>query len=295
MSIRIKYILLVFLFIFTITYTNVLSQDVMLIASETVGGSTLDFSEGDVKLIELNPTLNSSWSDTVMVDSLGQMVLHSSIISIEDSIVVPAGNFTNCALVRTYFTQETDTLMIWNYWYAENVGEIYFENSFGGSVQLLSYSIQGGNGYYPIEIGNYWQFDTGDTIAHTVISKETKEGHLCYRIEKSSQSTYWIWIREATSTDLSNENTIKNYELYQNYPNPFNPLTTIKYSLPKSDFVTIKIYNLAGQEIETLINRHQTSGEHQAKWIAEGFPSGIYFYRLQAGECSETKKLILQK
>lgn len=84
-------------------------------------------------------------------------------------------------------------------------------------------------------------------------------------------------------------------ELKQNYPNPFNSLTTIKYSLARPDFVTIKIYSLSGQEIQTLMKGHQAAGEYQISWAAEGYPSGVYFYRLQTGEFSETKKLILQK
>ena len=83
--------------------------------------------------------------------------------------------------------------------------------------------------------------------------------------------------------------------LYQNYPNPFNSITTIKYNLPKSDIIILKVYNLIGQEIETLIDCFQLAGEHKINWVAKGLPSGIYFYRLQAGECTETKKLILQK
>lgn len=86
-----------------------------------------------------------------------------------------------------------------------------------------------------------------------------------------------------------------NYNLEQNYPNPFNPITTIQYSLPKSEYVTIKIYNLAGQEIETLINRYQTTGVHQVHWTTKSLSSGIYFYRLQTDNFSETKKLLLQK
>ncbi len=85
-------------------------------------------------------------------------------------------------------------------------------------------------------------------------------------------------------------------QLNQNYPNPFNPITTIKYSLTKSDFVTIKVFNLAGQEIARLANHtFQSAGDHQITWSAEGFPSGIYFYSLQASEFSQTMKLILQK
>jgi flagellar hook assembly protein FlgD len=65
--------------------------------------------------------------------------------------------------------------------------------------------------------------------------------------------------------------------------------------LPKSYFVTINIYNLSGQKIETLISCHQAAGDHQIRWIAESYPSGGYFYRFQAGEFSETKQLILKK
>ncbi len=83
--------------------------------------------------------------------------------------------------------------------------------------------------------------------------------------------------------------------LFQNYPNPFNPSTIIKYNLHESDFVTLKIYNLSGQELETLVNGFQTAGEQEMIWQPKGLPSGIYFYRLQTSEFSKAKKLTLQK
>jgi hypothetical protein len=94
-----------------------------------------------------------------------------------------------------------------------------------------------------------------------------------------------------------------NTTLLQNYPNPFNPATTIKYHLNKSNFVILKIYNIAGQELETLFNGFQSNGDYQLVWQPKGLPSGVYFYRLQVGDpstgsgqrFSETKKLILQK
>jgi ligand-binding sensor domain-containing protein len=85
-----------------------------------------------------------------------------------------------------------------------------------------------------------------------------------------------------------------NYELYNNYPNPFNPITIFKYQLPKAGNVILKIYNIVGQEIVTLVNNHQTAGNHQIQWNAQRLPSGIYYYKLQAGNFSETKKLLLQ-
>lgn len=85
------------------------------------------------------------------------------------------------------------------------------------------------------------------------------------------------------------------YKLLQNYPNPFNPSTTIKYNLLNSNDVILKIYNLAGQELETLVNRYQSAGEHQITWQPKGLTSGIYLYRLQAGEYSGARKLIIQE
>jgi hypothetical protein len=83
--------------------------------------------------------------------------------------------------------------------------------------------------------------------------------------------------------------------LYQNYPNPFNPSTTIKYYLYKSSNVQLSIYNLSGQKIEILVDEFQTSGEHKIYWQPKGLSSGIYFYKYQADEFTETKKLILLK
>lgn len=89
--------------------------------------------------------------------------------------------------------------------------------------------------------------------------------------------------------------TVRDYQLYQNYPNPFNPSTTIRYSLAQTEQVSLRIFNLAGQEIATLIEGKQGAGEHRVQWHAEGAPSGVYFYRLQAGEKVETRKMILMQ
>ena len=85
------------------------------------------------------------------------------------------------------------------------------------------------------------------------------------------------------------------FELQQNYPNPFNPITTIRYSIPKSIPVTLKIFNLLGEELITLVNDKKIAGAYSLEWDARQFASGIYVYRLQAGNLIKTKKLILLK
>ena len=87
----------------------------------------------------------------------------------------------------------------------------------------------------------------------------------------------------------------QDYTLYQNYPNPWNPSTNIKYSIPKTSQVSIKVYDIIGNEIKTLVNEDKPAGAYELTWNAGNLPSGIYFYRLQAGSFIETKKMILLK
>jgi hypothetical protein len=88
----------------------------------------------------------------------------------------------------------------------------------------------------------------------------------------------------------------QSYELCQNFPNPFNPLATIEFSIPKTEFVTLKIYNLLGQEVATLVSEKLTPGNYKYTWEASDFASGIYCYNLKTeGGYMETKKLILLK
>jgi hypothetical protein len=85
------------------------------------------------------------------------------------------------------------------------------------------------------------------------------------------------------------------YLLYQNYPNPFNTTTIIKYSVPQTSNVVIKIYDILGNEIETLVNEEKAMGTYELNWNAENLPSGVYFYQLKAGDFVDTKKMILLK
>ena len=99
-------------------------------------------------------------------------------------------------------------------------------------------------------------------------------------------------------TDISNlfrENNPSTFELYGNYPNPFNPTTTITYSIPIESLVTIKIYSTLGEEVKELVNETQSIGSYEVTFDATSLPSGTYFYRLQAGNTVQLKKMLLMK
>jgi hypothetical protein len=81
--------------------------------------------------------------------------------------------------------------------------------------------------------------------------------------------------------------------LDQNYPNPFNPVTKIRYQLPRQGHVTLKMYDLLGREVATLVDGELLAGEHEVTFDGRGLATGVYFYRLQAGKFVETKRLVL--
>jgi len=85
------------------------------------------------------------------------------------------------------------------------------------------------------------------------------------------------------------------YSLSQNYPNTFNPTTKIRYEIPEGSFITIKVYDVLGREISTLLNEEKPAGSYEVEFEASQLTSGIYFYRLQAGSFVETKKMVLMK
>jgi hypothetical protein len=85
------------------------------------------------------------------------------------------------------------------------------------------------------------------------------------------------------------------YELEQNYPNPFNPETTIRYQLPSNSKVTLKVYDLMGREVVTLVNEEQTAGRYEVKFGGSKISSGVYFYHINAGNYSGVKKMVLMK
>lgn len=107
-----------------------------------------------------------------------------------------------------------------------------------------------------------------------------------------------IVLKTATLTVGVNENETgipEKYSLSQNYPNPFNPSTEISYGLPKNAFVTLKVYDLTGKLVSTLVSEQKAAGKYRVEWNATDFPSGAYFYTINAGDYSETKRMILVK
>jgi len=85
------------------------------------------------------------------------------------------------------------------------------------------------------------------------------------------------------------------FELEQNYPNPFDPSTTMAFSLPRTEHVTLKVFDLLGKEIAILVDETFSAGRYEVRWEANGVETGTYLYQLRAGDFTATKKLVLMK
>jgi len=145
---------------------------------------------------------------------------------------------------------------------------------------------------------NHWTIDTS-----WVVTPELSEGEWFWRVRAhndagwGSYSEHWSYTYDDTVAiiDETNINLPKFFTLSQSYPNPFNPTTTIEYALPEASHVTLDVYDILGREVEALVNEQQQAGYHSIIWNASDQTSGMYFYKIQAGDFTETKKMLLLK
>lgn len=111
-----------------------------------------------------------------------------------------------------------------------------------------------------------------------------------YRLRQVDHSGEVNYSQEIEVTGVPTE-----FTLHQNYPNPFNPSTVVRFALPVASYAELSVYNTVGQKVATLVNQNMPAGEHKVEFNAIDLPSGIYFYRLKAGNHSIVKKMILQR
>ncbi len=225
------------------------------------------------------------------------------------SINIPVGTISYTFRNFTFVNQQSG-------WVLTSSGNIYKTSDFGSNWNSIS-TIQ--NGSYPFYTIFFSSFNTGYSGgAGNYFYRSTNRGYnwmqqyLPYPI---NGSTSIFFINDTTGWKVANSgricytsnggqimhitnntNKIKNYFiLYQNYPNPFNPFTKINYDIPKDNLVCIKIYDILGREIKTLVNDLKKAGSYIVSFNGSEFASGVYFYRIQASNFVSVKRMVLIK
>jgi CubicO group peptidase (beta-lactamase class C family) len=138
---------------------------------------------------------------------------------------------------------------------------------------------------------------TTERQEYSYVDRDVTTGKYFYRLKQIDYNgTYeYLPAGQAGSIEIEVDATPVSFSLEQNYPNPFNPSTTIKFNLPEKEFVTIKVYDVMGNEVATLINDEKPAGSLSIEFDASDLASGSYFYKLQAGNNITTRKMILLK
>jgi hypothetical protein len=230
-----------------------------------VCGTTQSFGagEGDVYLIKVNGDGDSLWTRTY-----GGTADERSFSLIQTS----DGGFMIVGGTQSFGAGEYDMYVIQT-------------DANGNSLQEMVYTKTIG------ESGNDWAFGVDETSdgGFAIAGYSNSFGQNDYDI-------YLIKLGQFTSIGDEDESTTPHeFALAQNYPNPFNPSTTISWQLPVSGLVSLSVYNVTGQKVTVLVNEIQKAGYHSLEFNASSLPSGLYFYRLRAGNLDKMKKMVLMK
>jgi len=226
-----------------------------------IAGYTASYGVGtDVWLIKTNSTGDTLWTKTI------GGVFSDYGFSIQQTT---DGGYIITGRTDSFGAGGADIWLI----KTDSTGEVSWTETYGGSNPDIGLDVQQtlDGGY--IIAGRTESFGAGNVDAWLIRTDSEPSG-----------------IKQDLLSLLPN-----NYSLKQNYPNPFNPITTIKYQLPEFSFITLKVYDVLGNEVVTLVSEEKQTGTYEITWYAESLPSGVYFYQLKAGFFVETKKMVLMK
>ncbi len=224
------------------------------------GTETMKWREADSVVVTTSGIVNGI---NFMVNALGD----SGMVSVNGSVNDNAGNPIVGAFV-----------------YAKDENQNIY--SYGVTDQNGNYSIAG------LIPGNY----SVSSSSYGFTDAQTSNVTLDYSTNFSSSNSFTL--SPSTVTGISTNNNpseINSFELNQNYPNPFNPTTVINFTIPTESKVVLKVYNILGKEVATLVNDVKQAGSYNITFNASKLASGVYFYQLKAGDFVSTKKLILMK
>jgi sugar lactone lactonase YvrE len=235
----------------------------------------------------LDTTTGFTYPVNLVFDNAGNLYVNSFFTGIITKIT-PTGTRSTLATIPTLSGGGISTMCYGagNIFIGSNTNKIY-RVSMSGQVTVLAGTGAAGSNDGPALSATFNGSNglalspTGDTLY--VADYNTK------RLRRISGILAALGIKE------SHDVKPKSFGLLQNYPNPFNPTTTIGYEVATSSFVSMKVYDVLGREVATLVNEKKSAGHYDVAFQAGKLSSGIYFYRLQAGDFSDTKKLILAK
>jgi len=227
-----------------------------------------------------NDGTSSIWQEVKFGDLQSQPLIMYDIIKLNSEFIISA----------TYGLYKSKNGINWNY-YNPGIGFSWNSNFAVHGHKIFVHLSKGGGRTFLFESTDYgesWNFleqqDGNEIYYMTVVDNKLLAGKF-----------FGLWYLDLNTTGVNDDIISDGFVLHQNYPNPFNPATKISYSIPQGGFVSLKIYDILGKEIYTLVNSEMKAGSHQIEFNGSNLASGVYYYQLRSGNFSETKKLMLLK
>ncbi|MFZ2324034.1 MAG: T9SS type A sorting domain-containing protein [Ignavibacteriaceae bacterium] len=257
-----------------------------------MGTQILNLHRGDK--VTLTGVIREDY-DVTRIDSLSSITLISSNNSLPEPEVLTTGSIGtlgNAVLGKeeweSVLVQYNDvTITSLSADGTSNFGEIYVSDGSGDTRVEL----EDGNHSYQNGTRTERPINVVENATFSALKGILYYSYNNYKLAPRKNDDFVNYI-----TEVASESSLpKDYSISQNYPNPFNPSTTIEYALPKEDMVTIKVFNILGQTVRTLVNQTQSAGTHTIRFDASNLTTGIYFYSIQAGNFNQVKKMILIK
>ena len=281
------------------------------ILKTTDGGSSWSFSLYEYNTSEMLIDIRIVNSETVFVtgfDLFNYPVLYKTINGGENWVNIAPGTGNQTYLQSFFFNSNTGYLLgggnLGNLLKTTNGGINWtsiITNPFASTL-YCTYFFNQSTGFLGNVYGKIYKTTDGGL---NLAAQKIGSTHEVRQIEFTGQDTGYAITADGVFKTITGGNTIginlinniipDKYSLSQNYPNPFNPNTVVSYQLPVAGFIQLKVYDVLGNEIETLVNEKQNAGSYSVDFNAASLPSGIYFYKLVTEKFSETKKMILIK
>ena len=176
-------------------------------------------------------------------------------------------------------------------------GRLTLNGQGSGMMDIFAYSRDTGYVRTVTNDSGYFEFRVTNKISdYEIYAGQVPQGFVNDSLfVHAGDSTANLDLKAVTSVKISNGNIPKDYSLQQNYPNPFNPSTVVKYQIPESGYISLKVYDILGNEVETLVNQTKNAGSYEIKFDGSNLSSGIYFYQLRTKNYTATKKFMLLK
>jgi hypothetical protein len=283
--------------------TNDFSQELLAKTGET---ESINISYGRSGVVEK--------SGVEFLFNIGDVLLDGQTVTFTERVdtlpVFSSDDLNSSARTNTFNLNTKSELIFSNYYYVVNknlASSLSDEFSISFKCELVNEETNQVVGEFDNVVYNKLNVQEYANPSYLIDCSGIQSGNYYLRLTTSVNDSVNLFISDIQrdNVNLEKQNLlVRNfkgegipiaYELAQNYPNPFNPSTTIKYAISSTQFVTLKVYDILGSEIVTLVNEEKVAGKYEVNFNASNIASGVYIYKIQSGEYFNSKKMILLK